>query len=248
MVEERIDITNEKSVSEAKDFISNDLQNSPNGLDGLVNNAGIIKGYFIEFTPVETFQQVMDVNLFGHVRVTQAFLPLLRKGKPGRIINIASCAGRVSSAGYGAYAASKYAMEAWSDALRKEIARQGISVSIIEPWFCATDLVTVKALEDNAIQYWNKGSKEIKDLYGGEALFQKIRNNIQTLPEEYEPPERVVSAIQTGLFSAWARCRYSGTRQGQTIGIPLSWLAAEIQDPVLKTLATLKGIPGGWWT
>jgi len=244
----KIDITNDKSVAEARDFVFKDLENSPDGLWGLINNAGILKGYFIEFTPIDTFQQLLDVNLLGHVRVTQAFLPLLRKGKPGRIVNVASCAGRLATSGLGAYAASKFAMEGWSDSLRREVYQQGISVSIIEPWFCATDLVAVKALEENATHYWNKASKELQSVYGGERLFTKIRNDIQTLPNDYEPPQRVVCAIQQALFSPWPRCRYSGTRQGQTIGIPLSWLSAEIQDPIMKTLSTLKGVPGGWWS
>ena len=89
------------------------------GLWGLVNNAGIV-GKMIgppEWTNVEDFQKVLDVNLMGNIRTTLAFLPLIKKAK-GRIVNIASISGRLSNSATLPYCISKFGIEALSDGLR----------------------------------------------------------------------------------------------------------------------------------
>ena len=78
------------------------------GIAGLVNNAGIVKPGPLEFQPMDDFRTQLEVNLFGHVAVTQAFLPLLRKGK-GRLVNVGSIGGRLVLPLHGAYSASKFA-------------------------------------------------------------------------------------------------------------------------------------------
>lgn len=120
-----VDISDSKSVEKARDFLTAELQNTEEGLWALLNNAGITSGYYIELNPVQTYQRLMNVNFFGHIRVTQALLPLLRKGKEGRIINLGSIAGRLALPGMSAYASTKFAMEGWSDVLRREIAPFG---------------------------------------------------------------------------------------------------------------------------
>ena len=90
------------------------------GLFGLVNNAGIVKPGPLELQPMADFRQQLEVNLIGQVAVTQAFLPLIRRGK-GRIVNVGSIGGHVVLPLHGAYSASKFGMEAVSDALRLEL-------------------------------------------------------------------------------------------------------------------------------
>ena len=90
------------------------------GLAGLVNNAGIAVAAPLEFIPIDELRRQLEVNVIGQVAVTQAFLPLLRKGQ-GRIVNIGSIGGRVALPMVGPYAASKFAMEAITDSLRREL-------------------------------------------------------------------------------------------------------------------------------
>ena len=90
------------------------------GIAGLVNNAGIVKPGPLEFQPMADLREQFEVNLFGHIAVTQAFLPLIRQGK-GRLVNVGSIGGRLVLPLHGAYSASKFAMEAVTDALRLEL-------------------------------------------------------------------------------------------------------------------------------
>jgi NAD(P)-dependent dehydrogenase (short-subunit alcohol dehydrogenase family) len=108
------------------------------GLAGLVNNAGIAPLGPLMHAPIGEFQQLLDINVTGVLRVTQAFLPLLgaKRGcthAPGRIVNISSTAGSLVTPMGGAYSASKFALEAMTDALRRELSIYGIQVSAVEP-------------------------------------------------------------------------------------------------------------------
>ena len=109
-------------------------ENKSKKIIGLVNNAGIVLPGPIELQPIKQFQKQIDVNLIGHIRITQKFLSFIRKSK-GRVVNICSIAGRISGVMMGSYNASKHAMEAVSDTLRVEMIRFGVSVSAVEPGF-----------------------------------------------------------------------------------------------------------------
>lgn len=109
-------------------------------VDILVNNAGIADGDAIEVTPIATFESVMNTNAWGPVRCMQAVLPAMREQRSGCIVNVTSLAGRVALGGLGAYAGSKFALEAISDALAIEVAPFGIRVAIIEPGVVVTPI------------------------------------------------------------------------------------------------------------
>jgi len=102
------------------------------GIAAIVNNAGIAEVSPLEFTPLEKFRRVFDVNVFGVVAVTQAFLPLLHRGH-GRIVNIGSVGGMISIPFGASLCASKHAIEAISDCLRLELYPSGIHVTCIQP-------------------------------------------------------------------------------------------------------------------
>ena len=125
-----IDITDEPSISAALDVVEGAV--GQRGLFGLVNNAGIVKPAPLELQPMADFRRQLEVNLIGQVAVTQAFLPLIRRGN-GRIVNVGSIGGRVVLPLHGAYSASKFGMEAVSDALRLELRQWRIPVSHIDP-------------------------------------------------------------------------------------------------------------------
>jgi NAD(P)-dependent dehydrogenase (short-subunit alcohol dehydrogenase family) len=109
-------------------------------LDVLVNNAGIERHGSIEELPMEDFRSVMETNLFGSLRCIKAVLPIMRKQHKGCIINISSVSGRIATSPLGAYAASKFALEAISEALAMEVKPFNIRVGIVEPGIINTDM------------------------------------------------------------------------------------------------------------
>ena len=110
------------------------------GLDGLVNNAGVMLLGPIEGADTAQWRQMVEVNLLGLLYCTHAALPILREGGGGDIVNISSVAGRVASAGSGVYNLTKWGVGAFSESLRQETGWAKIRVTIIEPGFVDTEL------------------------------------------------------------------------------------------------------------
>ena len=125
----QLDVTDEDSIAAAVAAI----EREHGAVWGLVNNAGYAISGAIEAVSIEAMRDEFDTNVFGYVRVAKAVLPGMRRQGAGRIVNVSSVAGRVTMPGAGAYAASKYAIEAISDALRFELRGFGIQVVIVEP-------------------------------------------------------------------------------------------------------------------
>ncbi len=145
------DVTDHTTVTTAAETVEAFLQADDN-VAGLVNNAGIAISGPISDVPLKWVKTQFDVNVIGLMAVTQAFLPLLKRGTPGRVMNISSVAGKVVSPFLGVYAASKHAVEALSDALRRELMPFGVKVIIIEPGPIATPIWD-KGIED-AIKFY----------------------------------------------------------------------------------------------
>ena len=133
-----IDITDSESIDSALKLVSGEVGSA--GLAGLVNNAGIITASgLLEFLPIAEIRKLLEVNLIGNIAVTQAFLPLIRKGH-GRIVNMGSIAGIMPQPYLAPYSASKAALEAFTDSLRLELKPWKIPVSIIEPGIVYTPM------------------------------------------------------------------------------------------------------------
>lgn len=142
-----LDVTDEASIDEAV-TIANRLT-SGYGIDVLVNNAGYgIAAPMSEITDGDLRRQ-FDTNVFGLMAVTRAFIPQMRKRRSGRIVNVSSIGGRFTFPFFGAYNATKYAVESMSDAMRNELRPFGIQVVLIEPGVIRTNFAdTSKALVD----------------------------------------------------------------------------------------------------
>jgi NAD(P)-dependent dehydrogenase (short-subunit alcohol dehydrogenase family) len=125
-----MDVTDAASIAAAGRSVRAGLGGRP--LAGLVNNAGIPAAGPLEFLPLEELRRALEVNVVGVVAVTQAFLPDLRRSS-GRIVNLSSVSGRLALPFMGPYAASKFALEAISDSLRRELLPSGVKVIVIEP-------------------------------------------------------------------------------------------------------------------
>jgi short-subunit dehydrogenase len=109
------------------------------GADVLINNAGIgATGHFVEANP-DHLRQIMEVNFFGAVETTRAFLPLLRQGKQPAIVNISSIAGKRALPARSEYSASKFALQGFSEALRAELSRYAIDVLVVCPGLTQTN-------------------------------------------------------------------------------------------------------------
>src|SRR4051794_35262517 len=125
-----LDVTDPESIKSAAAEVESALGGAR--LAGVVNNAGVAISGPIEFVSPDELTRQLDINVVGQVRVTQAFLRLLREGR-GRLVNISSIGGRMALPLVGPYNASKFALEAVSDSLRRELRGQGIDVVVIEP-------------------------------------------------------------------------------------------------------------------
>jgi NAD(P)-dependent dehydrogenase (short-subunit alcohol dehydrogenase family) len=112
-------------------------------IDVLVNNAGTFEaGFFEELTP-EQIERQLATNLFGQMHVTRAVLPVMRRQRSGHVITISSTAGLASGAEFtSAYAAAKFAVEGWMEALRVEVAPFGIHTTVVNPGFFRTELLS----------------------------------------------------------------------------------------------------------
>lgn len=133
-----LDITKTDDIERLAARIDADTRGRP--LRAVVNAAGVPGNAPVETMPLETWRAVFEVNVFGQIAVVQALLPALHRSK-GRVVTISSLGGRASMPAFGAYAGSKHAIEAVSDALRQELAPHGVQVVIVEPGGVRTDMI-----------------------------------------------------------------------------------------------------------
>jgi NAD(P)-dependent dehydrogenase (short-subunit alcohol dehydrogenase family) len=141
----RLDVTDANSV---QNVVQTVLQNNGR-IDMLVNNAGFALGGFIEEVSMDDWRRQMETNFFGLVAVTRAVLPIMREQKQGLIINLSSVSGLSGFPGYAPYAASKFAVEGFTESLRHEMSSFGVRVVLVEPGAYRTPI-------------WNKGLGEIQ--------------------------------------------------------------------------------------
>ena len=193
-----LDVTDTEQIERAAERVG---ELAPGGLDALVNNAGSAVGGPLELISMDDLRRQFDVNFFGHVAVTQALIPALRRAR-GRIVLISSVGGLLTTPYLAPYHASKYALEAAANSLRLELARSHIQVALIEPGSVATPI-------------WEKNRgqvdefsvpEELREQYGhvpaamAKALHNTARRGI--------PPERVAQTIERALSARRMRARY----------------------------------------
>lgn len=203
------DVTDEAAVKRAALEVGEHIQGQ--GLAGLINNAGIGVSGPIELLSVDEIARNFDVNVFGVLRTTKAFLPLLGAQKdhpsaPGRILNISSMAGKFAAPYMGPYSGTKHALEALSIAMRLEFMRYGIKVVVIGPGFVRTPILDKESPQrfvgteyyDSLRKTWDWGLAEMK-----KALpLQECSRKIGDIFETEQPKRRYVIARQR--FVSWA--------------------------------------------
>ena len=132
-----IDITNPDHIQALATRVHRDPQGR--AVRALVNNAGIGVNVPVEALAIDEWRRLFEVNFFGHIAVTHAVLPALLRSK-GRVVNISSVGGKIAMATYGPYASTKFALEAVSDSLRREMAPFGVQVVVVEPGAVRTEM------------------------------------------------------------------------------------------------------------
>lgn len=162
-------------------------------LYGLVNNAGIAISGPLKYISEQKFRKLFDVNVFGLLKVTQTFIPNLELNKqlngiPGRIVNISSVSGRIVTPFVSSYAASKFAVEAISDGLRRELKHSGIQVCIIEPGPIKTKIWDKAMVEDTS---------DFRNEYSNIAQNRKgfIQNTIDTAISDEHTTKAIFDAL-----------------------------------------------------
>ncbi|XP_042222815.1 uncharacterized protein LOC121867125 [Homarus americanus] len=167
----QMDVTNQEQLDKAAQEVKHLLPEGE-GLWGLVNNAGICTLGPIEWVSMKDFRRDPEVNVFGLIATTKTFLPLIRQGK-GRVVSVASVAGRLSCAVMAPYCASKYAVEGFNDALRQEMRQFGVAVCLIEPgnFGAGTLLFTTNDAGDRRVL--EGVSEDLKRDYG-DAYFKRV--------------------------------------------------------------------------
>jgi NAD(P)-dependent dehydrogenase (short-subunit alcohol dehydrogenase family) len=196
-----IEITDEASISAAVETVEGAV--GERGLFALVNNAGIVKPAPLELQPMADFRRQLEVNLIGQVAVTQAFLPLIRRGK-GRIVNVGSIGGRVVLPLHGAYSASKFGMEAVSDALRLELRQWRIAVSHIDPGATETAIFgkTLAAIDEIEKTLRDQGHSEY------EGQITSIRRLVEKTAADAAPVDDLSKTVAKALTAKQPKSRY----------------------------------------
>ena len=196
------DVTDPDSVNQAAAVVKQ--ATGERRLSGLVNNAGIAIAGPLAYLPLERFRLQIEVNLLGVHTVTQAFLPLLgtesgRLGNPGRVVNISSVSGRLAVPFLGAYAASKFGLEGYSDSLRRELMLFGIKVILIEPGAVVTPI-------------WDKAEGVVVEQFPNTPYDRSLRLFAEQAMKEGKtgfPPEKVGDLILRVLTAPRPRARYA---------------------------------------
>jgi len=196
-----LDVTDEASMSAAVQTVTE----AEGAVGVLINNAGYSQSGAVESIPLDEIRRQFDTNVFGLIRMSQLVLPGMRSHRWGKIVNIGSMGGRLTFPGGGIYHATKYAVEAISDALRFEVRGFGVDVILIEPGLIVTNFgeaatATVPGGEDGPYADFNEAV--------GKLTTNAYRGPMAKLGG---PPDAVASTIADAIASSRPMARYPVT-------------------------------------
>jgi NAD(P)-dependent dehydrogenase (short-subunit alcohol dehydrogenase family) len=221
-----LDVTVDADIERVLDRIDGDTGR----VDCLVNNAGYGQYGPLEDIPVTRLRNQFDVNVYGPHRLTRAVLPMMRAQEEGTIVNVSSVAGRVAIPGSGAYSASKFALEAMSDALRAEVERFGVDVVLVEPGLVDTE-------------FNDRMADELDDLPKSGAYdwlydtTEEFRTTLDSVPVSADP-ETVATTIHDIACMSDPDARYPvGT--GGTLLLYAQYLPDSVRDSVVRVVRKL---------
>lgn len=221
------DVTDEDAIDRSAAEVRQMLDGRT--LGGLINNAGIAVTGPLQHIPMDELRFQFDVNVFGVARVSQAFIPLLGAdksltGKPGKIVNMSSVAGKVSAPLFGPYTMSKHALEAYSHSLRRELLMYGIDVVVVGPGSIKTPIWD-KAEDTNIEQYRNT------DYY---PVFDRVLHLSKKTGERGMPPEQLGRLLLDILRNDRPKWRYAIVADRLTMWTLPRLLPARMLDKILN--------------
>jgi NAD(P)-dependent dehydrogenase (short-subunit alcohol dehydrogenase family) len=223
-----LDITVDSDVAAIADRVARDPLGRP--LRALINNAGIGVNGPVEALPIAEWRRQFEVNLFGHVAMIQALLPSLRRSS-GTVVNISSIGGKVALPTYPAYAGSKFAMEALSDSLRREVSGSGVKVAVVEPGAVKT------AMAERGIATADRLKAEMAtdqlERYG--ALIDAMSNLARSFDTDGVPAEHAAKVIAKAATASRPRTRYTVGRDAAI----LARLSRVVSDRFLDRVVRL---------
>jgi NAD(P)-dependent dehydrogenase (short-subunit alcohol dehydrogenase family) len=195
-----LDITDPDAVAGAAELVG---EVGGGALAGLVNNAGIAVAAPLEFLPPAELRRQLEVNVVGQHAVTKALVPALRRGR-GRIVNIGSIGDRIVSPMTGPYHVSKFALRAWNDTLRLELAPWGIQVVLVEPGAVATPIWETSIAAAERLQQALPAG--VEELYG--RAIAAARAGALRSAARGMPPDQVAAVVARALTVRRPRTRY----------------------------------------
>jgi short-subunit dehydrogenase len=219
-----LDVTSHESCSSALRQVQDEMAQKNLPFVALVNNAGIAHYFPIEYHDMEDVRSMFDTNFFGMLDMTQQFLPLLRNSK-GRIVMISSIAGFVSAKNSGIYAGTKFAMEAISDAVRREVAPHGISVSVVQPGYVSTAISANRYATTQHLLSANE--KVIAETY---PQFSEMLTKDKASVRTDFPATTTTPAIVDALVSEFPKTRYPVAGAAGVSATMISWIQWLLTD------------------
>jgi NAD(P)-dependent dehydrogenase (short-subunit alcohol dehydrogenase family) len=220
-----IDITSPDHIRALADRVHGDPQGRV--IRALVNNAGMGCNAPFEVFSIDEWRALFEVNFFGHIAITQTLLPALIRSK-GRVINISSVGGKVAMATYGPYAGTKFALEAVSDSLRREIAPFGVQVVVIEPGAVKTKIAGRAITKAHEVA--SNMTPEQSQRYGG--LVQAVTAQAASETDRGMSADGAAKVIANAVTARKPRTRYTVGR-GAAMG---ALMARILPDRILDRM------------
>jgi NAD(P)-dependent dehydrogenase (short-subunit alcohol dehydrogenase family) len=222
-----LDITVDSDVAAIADRVARDPLDRP--LRALVNNAGISINAPVETLPIAEWRRLFEVNLFGHVAMTQALLPALRRSA-GTVVNISSVGGRVALPTYGAYAGSKFALEAVSDSLRREVSSLGVKIVVVEPGAVKTEMLERGVANADRL----KAGMAIDQLERYGELVAAVSEQARSFGEDGVSAESAAKVIARAAAASRPRTRYTIGRDAAILVRSARVLSDRFLDRVVR--------------
>ncbi len=213
----RLDVCDEESV---RSCVRTVLDRAGR-IDALVNNAGHALIGSSEETSIEEAKELFETNFFGVLRMIRAVLPTMREQRSGRIVNISSVVGFLPAPYMGVYAASKHALEGYSESLDHEVRQFGIRISVVEPGFTRTSLDQNGRLAGQHLE-----------AYAGER--DRAREAVRASIARGENPARVASVVAEALKSRSPRRRYPAGREAKFLSLLKKLAPAQLLDKGIR--------------
>ncbi|XP_063225429.1 retinol dehydrogenase 16-like [Bacillus rossius redtenbacheri] len=233
-----LDVTRDEDVRRAVEYVKQTIGDKD--MWAVVNNAGILSGGEVEWTSMEMVYKVFEVNTFGMVRVTKAFLSLIRESH-GRVVCIASMAGRLTSPGLVPYCMSKHAVVSFYEGLRREVKKWSVSVHGIEPYFYKTNLFKEENVRGISQETWEKSSKEVRDMYGDEYYKYGLEQCLQVLQKKCSTNlHAVVDDMVDAAVGLTPKMRYVPGFLDQLEPRIMMLIPSDIMDYIVDVIVPLK--------